>query len=93
MHDQRSDPWPAFIARPGTPAYEHQRRLVLELAAAPPGHGDRPAELARVLDLPLESIEAAADALVAAGLAQRRGGRLLRSDATAALDALWPVAM
>jgi hypothetical protein len=93
MQDHGSDRWPAFIARPGTPEYEHQRRLLLELAAAPPAEGDRPSDLADVLGFPVQAIEAAADALIAAGLAQRHVGRLFPSEATMALDALWPVAL
>lgn len=93
MQDHGSDRWPAFIARPETPEYEHQRRLLLELAAAPPAEGDRPSDLAGALGFPLEAIEAAADALIAAGLAQRRLGRLFPSAATVGIDALWPLAL
>jgi len=87
MHD---NPRPG-IAPPGTPAHEHQRRLVLELAAEPPPEGDCPAELAAVLGLAPHALEAAADALVAAGLAERRAGRLRASPQTLVLDALWPL--
>jgi hypothetical protein len=93
MQDHGSDRWPAFLARPGTPEFEHQRRLLLELVAAPPAEGDSPVDLADVLGFPVEAIEAAADALIAAGLAERHVGRLFPSPATLAIDALWPVAM
>jgi len=93
MQDHGSDRWPPFVARPGTPEFEHQRRLLLELAAAPPAEGERPADLADALGFPVEAIESAADALIAAGLAERHVGRLFPSAATEALDALWPVAM
>ena len=93
MQDHRSDRWPAFVAHPGTPQFEHQRRLLLELAVEPPVDGDRPADLALTLGFGPEAIEAAADALIAAGLALRRGGRLFPSAATVAFDALWPIAL
>jgi hypothetical protein len=93
MHGHRSDPWPAPLARPGTPAHEHQRRLILELAIEPPAGGERPEDLARVLELSPAALEAAADALVAAGLVERRDGRLAPSAATRAIEALWPLAL
>ena len=93
MHGHRSDPWPTAVARPGTAAHEHQRRLILELAIEPPAAGERPEDLARVLELSPAALEAAADALVAAGLVERRDGRLFPSAATRAMDALWPLAL
>lgn len=93
MQDHRTDPWPAGVARPGTRDYEHQRRLVLELAVEPPGDGHDPGDLARTLGLSSRALEAAADALIAAGLAERRDGRLFPSAATRALEALWPLAL
>jgi hypothetical protein len=93
MQDHRSDRWPPLVAHPGTPEFEHQRRLLLELAVEPPVEGDRPADLARSLEFDPEAIDAAADVLIAAGLALRRGGRLFPSVPTLALDALWPIAM
>jgi hypothetical protein len=92
MHYHRTD-WPAAIARPGTQAYDDQRRLVLELAVEPPADGDRLSDLARTLQLTPQALEAAAGALIAAGLAERRDGRLFPTVATRALDALWPLAM
>lgn len=92
MHDHRTD-WPAAVARPGTQAYEDQRRLVLELAVEPPVDGDRLSDLARTLQLSPQALEAAAAALVAAGLAERRHDRLFPTAVTRALDALWPLAM
>lgn len=92
MHHHRNDR-PAAVARPGTQAHENQRRLVLELTVEPPPDGDRPADLARALELSTDALEAAAEVLIAAGLAERRGGRLFASAATRALDVLWPLAM
>ena len=91
MQDHRTEPWPDGVARPGTPAHEHQRRLVLELAIEPPGGGEHPDELARVLGLPPAALETAAAALIAVGLVERRDGRLFPSRATRALEALWPL--
>jgi hypothetical protein len=73
--------------------HHHQRRLLLELAVAPPADGDDPADLAHALEFPRAAVEAAADVLVAAGLAERRGGRLFASPATLALEALWPIGL
>ena len=92
MHHHRND-WPTAVARPGTLEHEHQRRLVLELAVESPAGGDLPGNLARTLQLSPRALEAAADALIAAGLAERRDGRLFPSAATRALEALWPLAM
>jgi hypothetical protein len=93
MHGHRSDEWPAGVARPGTAPHEHQRRLILELAIEPPAGGERPQDLARVLGFSPAAIEAAADGLVAAGLVERRDGRLFPSLATRAIEALWPLAL
>jgi hypothetical protein len=93
MHGQSSGPWPAGIARLGTRAHEHQRRLILELGVEPPAAGDRLEDLARVLELSPPELEAAAAGLVAAGLAERRDGRLFPSLATRAVEALWPFAL
>ena len=93
MHGHRSDLRPAGVAQPGSPAHEHQRRLILELAVEPPTDGDRVEDLARTLELSAVALKAAADALIAVGLAERRDGRLFPSPATRAMDALWPLAM
>jgi hypothetical protein len=93
MQDDPSASRPAAVARSDTPQYEHQRRLVLELAVDPPAEGDHPSDLARTLGFPRAAIDAAADGLIAAGLAVRRGDRLFASGATKALDALWPIGM
>jgi hypothetical protein len=93
MHVHRTAPRPTVVAPLDTPEFEHQRRLLLELAVAPPAEGDRSADLARVLGLPRPALEAAADALVSAGLAERRADRLFPSPATMAIEALWPLAL
>ena len=93
MHGQSSAPWPTGVAPLGTAAHEHQRRLILELAVEPPAAGDRLEDLARALELSPAEVDAAAGALVAVGLAERRDGRLFPSQATRAIEALWPFAL
>jgi hypothetical protein len=81
----------AAIARPGTAAFDDQRRLLLELLVDPPGEGDAIADLAVVLDRPAGPIAAAATALAAAGLAERIGERVRATPTALAFEALWPV--
>ena len=90
MHLHRSAGWPAGVARPGTPEFDHQRRLLLELAVDPPELGDAVAELASTLELTAGEVEAAAAALERAGLLVRRGGRLYAAPVVLAVEALWP---
>ena len=40
MHDDRSVGAPVGVARPGTPEFEPQRQLLLELAVDAPANGD-----------------------------------------------------
>jgi hypothetical protein len=93
MHEHRSAGPPPGVATPGTPAFEHQRRLLLELAVDAPAVGDAPADLARVLgQTPLE-LEAAAAGLERAGALERRGGRWFATPGVRAVEALWPLAL
>jgi hypothetical protein len=91
MHAHRTAGPPAGVARPGSPEFEPQRRLLLELAVAPPRGGEAPAELARALELPVCAVQAAARVLERVGLCERRGGRLCASVALRAVEALWPL--
>ena len=93
MQRHRSEARSAGAAPAGTPAHEHQRRLILELAIEPPEAGQHPEDLARVLELSAAAIQSAAEALIAAGLVERRGGRLFPSAATRAIEELWPLAL
>lgn len=93
MHDHRTGRWPAHVAPWGSVEYEHQRRLLLELAVSPPPGGDDADALALALGVSRAALDAAADALIAAGLAERADGRLFASPATIALEALWPIAL
>jgi hypothetical protein len=91
MHAHRTAGPPAGVAPPGSPEFEPQRRLLLELAVAPPPGGEAPGELARALELPVEAVEAAAGVLERLGLCERRAGRLRASAALRAVEALWPL--
>jgi hypothetical protein len=90
MHAHRSAGPLAGVARPGSPAFEHQRRLLLELAVDPPLDGDGVAALASVLELAPEEVEAAAAELERAGVAERRDGRLFATSPVLAVEKLWP---
>jgi DNA-binding IclR family transcriptional regulator len=92
MHAHRSAGPPAGVARPGTPAFEPQRRLLLELAVDPPAGGESLAELSVALDLPLADLAPAAVALARLGLVERRNGRLYPTETLRAVEALWPLA-
>jgi hypothetical protein len=93
MHAHRSAGPPAGVARPGSHAFEHQRRLLLEIAVDPPLRGDDIADLASTLELTTAQIDAAAAGLEQAGLAHRRAGRLLATPPVLAVEALWPFAL
>jgi hypothetical protein len=92
MHEDRIAGPPAGVARPGSPEFEPQRRLLLELAVDPPADGDEVADLAAVLDLSPRELESAASALERLGLCERRNGRLRATVALRAVEALWPLA-
>jgi len=92
MHAHRSD-WPDHIAAPGSPAFDDQRRLLLELVVDPPSHGEPVAELARRLGRPRTAIRTAARALDRAGLLHRERGTLRASPSALAFEALWPAAL
>ena len=92
MHAHRSD-WPEYIAAPGTPAFEDQRRLLLELVVDPPPGGEPVAALAVRLGRPGAAVIAAALALDRAGLLLRERGTLRASATALAYDALWPTAL
>jgi hypothetical protein len=90
MHLHRTAGPPEGVARPGTPEFDHQRRLLLELAVDPPEHGDSAAELASTLELTAGELETAAAELERAGLLVRRAGRLYAAPVVLAVEALWP---
>jgi hypothetical protein len=67
------NPVPDAAAPPGTRPYEVQRLVLLEIASFPPPEGDELAVMAHRLREPRAEVEAAVDALVSVGLAQRDG--------------------
>ena len=87
MHDHRIAP----AAVLGSREFEHQRYLLLELVTQPPGRRDEFAYFARVLRIPSEAVESAADVLVALGLAVRAGRRLSPTPSARAVDWFWPL--
>lgn len=91
MQDQPSHDSLGRIATPGTPAYDAQRRLLLELIVDPPSGGDHVADLSQRLQIPVAAIEAAAATLQNVGLAWRIGRRLAASPPALAFEALWTV--
>jgi hypothetical protein len=92
MHAHRTAGLPAGVARPGTPEFEPQRRLLLELAVDSPANGDSIGDLSAILEVPPAALEAAAAVLERLGLCERRGERLYATTALRAVEALWPLA-
>jgi hypothetical protein len=74
------------------PRHRHQlkRWLLLELVSYPPAEGDDLEYLTRTLKEQRPHVEAAVDALVRDGLAERDGVRVRASAAAWRFDALWP---
>lgn len=66
-----------------------QRRVLLELVTSPPEGGDELDRLVLVLDWHA-AVEAAVDALVDVGLAERDEHRVRATAAALRFDALWP---
>jgi hypothetical protein len=93
MHLHRSAGRPEGVARPGTAEFDHQRRLLLELAIDPPTGGDGVSELASTLELTAAEVELAAAGLERAGLLVRRAGRLFAAPTVLAVEALWPLGL
>ncbi len=93
MHAHRSAGPPAGVAHPGTAQFEHQRRLLLELAVDPPPRGSAVVALAAELELTAGEVEAAAAGLERAGVAERRGDRLRATPPVLAVEALWPLGL
>jgi hypothetical protein len=75
----------------GSPAHDIQRQLLLELVTSPPPSGDELQRLARALGGSGREIEAAVQALVDAGLAERDGDTVRASTAALRFEALWPI--
>jgi hypothetical protein len=91
MHDHRIHETPPRGPRPGSPQHHVQRRVLLELVTTPPPDGDELGRLAHALDEPRHEVEAAVQALVDAGLAERDGDTVRASTAALRFEALWPI--
>ena len=78
---------------PSRGSLEHrvQRWVLLELVTVPPPEGDDISKMAFGLKELRPDVEAAVDALVAAGLALRQGDNVRPTAAALRFDALWPV--
>ena len=93
MHPERSADSPAGVARPGTPEFEHQRRVLLELAVDPPPEGMTVTALTAELELTIAQAEQAAVGLERAGLVERREDRLSPTPPLRAVEVLWPIGL
>jgi hypothetical protein len=93
MHPHRTADPPAVVAPRDTRAFEHQRRLLLELAVNAPRDGDSPAELAARLDLTRPQLDAASVVLARLGLVRRRRGRLRACPVLLAVEHYWPLGL
>ena len=91
MQDHPNPAAPADAPSPGSLEHRVQRWVLLELVTAPPAEGDEISKLAWGLKELVADVEAAVDALVAAGLAVRDGDRVRPTPAALRFDALWPV--
>jgi hypothetical protein len=76
---------------PGSIEHRVQRWVLLELVTVPPPEGDDISKMAFGLKEQRPDVEAAVDALVAAGLAARDGDAVRPTAAALRFDALWPV--
>jgi hypothetical protein len=91
MQDHPSCAAPEAAPSPGSAEYDIQRRLLLELVTTPPPTGDELGSLAVALSQSRREIEAAVQALVDAGLAERDGDIVRASVAALRFEALWPI--
>lgn len=83
MHGHRTEP-PA----PGSPAYQAQRDLLLELVVDPPAAGDAIGELPDRLGHEAGALVAAIDELTAIGLVTRRADAVFATAAALRFEAL-----
>jgi hypothetical protein len=91
MHEHRNAPLPPGVGEGNTTAFDHQRRLVQEVAICAPAEGDDVRELAARLYLSEAQIEAAAAVLESVGLVERRDVRLFATPALVTIEHLWPL--
>jgi hypothetical protein len=93
MHAHRSAGPPPGVARPGSLEFEHQRRILLELAVDPPPTGSPVAALAALLDLSAPEYDGAHRGLRVPGGDVHRRGRLRATRPVLAVEALWPLGL
>jgi hypothetical protein len=91
MQDHPNPGAPSGGPSPGSLEHRVQRWVLLELVTQPPPEGDEIAKLSWGLRELKADVEAAVDALVAAGLAARERDRVRPTAAALRFDALWPV--
>jgi hypothetical protein len=91
MQDHPNPGAPQGASSPDSVQHRVQRWVLLELVTAPPPEGDAIAKLALGLKELEADVEAAVDALVAAGLAVRDGDRVRPTAAALRFDELWAV--
>jgi hypothetical protein len=89
MQDHPNPGAPSDAPIPGSPEHRVQRWVLLELVTTPPPAGDEISRLARGLDELRRDVEAAVDALVDVGLAERDGEKVRASAAAWRFEALW----
>jgi hypothetical protein len=80
---------PAGAPTPDSVEHRVQRWVLLELVTTPPHGGDEISRLALGLDELRPQVEAAVDALVDVGLAERDGETVRASAAAWRFEALW----
>ena len=93
MQHHRNGAPRAGLPEPQSRQYENEKLLLLELVVDPPTAGDLVEDLSAVLGLTCEELAAAAAALTVAGLAERRGDRVISTYAAKYFEHLWPVAL
>jgi hypothetical protein len=91
MQDHPNPGAPPSAPRPDSVEHHVQRWLLLELVTAPPVDGDKIDGLAYGLDELRADVEAAVNALVDVGLAERQGERVRATAAALRFDALLQV--
>lgn len=91
MQDHPNSGAPSGAPSPGSIEHRVQRWVLLELVTAPPADGDELDKLAYGLDELRPDVEAAVQALVEVGLAERDGQSVRATAAALRFDALWPV--
>jgi hypothetical protein len=91
MQDHPNPEAPSSAPSPGSVEHRVQRWMLLELVTSPPPEGDEIDRLAYGISELRADVEAAVQALVDAGLAERQGQRIRATAAALRFDALLEV--